>query len=113
MVPPHVSTIFPREGGTFSGNVIVLEGSMVGMLLEETPPEVWDVTAQCAVPIQWTETTVREWYAEEPEVGGDIETRVQIVLETAVVGRTYRLRYPTDLRDVREVLLTATPSHDG
>ena len=107
MIPPHVSTNIPSEGATFTGNEIEIKGSLIGLLFEESPPEVWDMEEQCRVPVTWTETVTHEWHAEEPAVGGDVQTRVTITLETVVLGRKYRLRYPTSLSGFSESVLTA------
>jgi hypothetical protein len=107
MIPPNVSTLLPQEGGTFTGDTIVIRGSLVGMLMEQSPPQVWEVDSGEAVPVTWSEEVTGEWYAESPEVGGDIQTRVDIVLATVTAGKRYRIRYPSDLQSQHEVVLTA------
>ena len=107
MIPPNVSTLLPQEGGTFTGDTIVIRGSLVGMLMEQSPPQVWEVDSGEAVPVTWSEEVTGEWYAESPAVGGDIQTRVEIVLATVTAGKRYRIRYPSGLRSQHEVVLTA------
>ena len=107
MIPPHVRSNIPSEGGTFSGNVIEISGSLLGILFEEAPPTVWDLEADCAVPVTWKEEVTHTWHSEAPAVGGDIQTRVEIFLATVVSGRKYRLRYPSSLSDFSEAVLTA------
>lgn len=107
MIPPHVETPLPATGGTFQGDTIVLEGSLIGMLLEQTPPQVWDAETGAEIAVSWTEVVTSEWYADAPAVGGDVQTRVEIVLSEVVSGRRYRLRYPSSLHDTHEAILTA------
>jgi hypothetical protein len=77
------------------------------MLMEQSPPQVWEVDSGEAVPVTWSEEVTGEWYAESPEVGGDIQTRVDIVLATVTAGKRYRIRYPSGLSSQHEVVLTA------
>ena len=107
MIPPHATTDFSSGEDTFQGNTIVINGSLLGLLFKEIPPEVWSVQTGEAIELVWTETVTREWYAEAPEVGGDIQTRVEIVLKSVVAGQQYRLRYPADFDSLVEVILTA------
>lgn len=107
MIPPNVNNLLPSEGGAFIGSTIVLRGSLLGMLMEMSPPQVWDAETGEAVPVTWREEVTSEWHAEAPAVGGDIQTRVEIVLSTVTAGRRYRLRYPSDLRSTHEVVLLA------
>lgn len=107
MIPPHVHTTFPSEGGTFPGKVITLEGSLISVLFKDVPPQVWDVEDGCEVPLTWTEEVTGKWFSEYPEVGGDIQTRVELTLSSVTPGKRYRFRYPADLHDVTEVVLTA------
>lgn len=107
MIPPHVTTRFPKDGGCFEGGTIVLCGSLLGLLFAEKPPLAWSVQTGESVALTWTETVTREWYADAPEAGGDIQTRMEIVLQSVTVGHQYRLRYPCDFDAVSEVVLTA------
>jgi hypothetical protein len=107
LIPPHVTTSFPEDGGCFEGDTIVLNGSLLGLLFAEIPPLVWSVQTGEPMALTWTETVTREWHADAPAVGGDIQTRMEIVLRSVTVGHQYRLRYPCDFDEVSEVVLTA------
>ena len=107
MIPPGIETIFPPEGGTFTDGVIVLRGSLVGIMLSESPPQVWEHDTGIEVPIRWEEEVISSWYAEAPAIGGEIRTEVRIHLSAAIPGRKYRLRYPVSDSETREATLTA------
>ena len=107
MIAPHVHTTFPDQGGTFTGQTITLEGSLIGVLFQGVPPQVWDVEDGHEVALTWTEDVTGSWSSEHPAVGGDIQTRVELTLSTVTPGKRYRLRYPVDLDHVAEVELTA------
>ena len=107
MVPPHVDKLLPAEGATFTHGVITLQGSLLGMLFERTPPSVVDIDTGQSIPVTWTEEVTDEWYAEEPCVGGDVQTRITLTLASYTPGKHYRLRYAHSLHASTEAILRA------
>lgn len=110
MIPPDVETLFPSQGGSFTDGVIVIRGSLVGLIFAAIPPQVWDLDTGAEVPIHWQEEEISAWYAEAPDVGAEIRTEVRIHLPAAIPGREYRLRYPVSDCETRDAILTACAS---
>ena len=113
MMPPDIDTIFPPEGGTFTDGVIVIRGSLVGLIFSEIPPQVWEHDTGIEVPVRWEEEVTSSWYAEAPAIGGEMRTEVRIHLSDAIPGRRYRLRYPVSDSETRDAILTACVATPG
>ena len=109
MIPPHVHTVTPRHGGRLTGDVIILEGTLVSVLFQEDLPQIWDLDADVEVPYSWTEEVVSQWSSPPPAVAGEVQTRVELRMDRVTPGARYRLRYRVDLEGVEEVEFVADP----